>query len=69
VIEELMDGLSQNLNVSQQLRKIYRNLDDDDLESAQSHLAQLREKVGKIPDVLEAQASIDSLRSLEEGEA
>jgi len=64
-----MDGLSQNLNVSQQLRKIYRNLDDDDLESAQSHLAQLREKVGKIPDVLEAQASIDSLRSLEEGEA
>lgn len=69
VIEELMDGLSQNLNVSQQLRKIYRDLDDDDLESAQSHLAQLREKVGKIPDVLEAQASIDSLRSLEEGEA
>jgi len=47
VIEELMDGLSQNLNVSQQLRKIYRNLDDDDLESAQSHLAQLRERSEK----------------------
>ena len=32
-------------------------------------LAKLREQVGKIPDVLEAQASIDSLRSLEEGGA
>lgn len=69
VIEELMGGLSQNQNVSQQLRKIYRNLDDDDLEAAEIHLAQLREKVGKIPDVLEAQASIDSLRSFEEGDA
>ncbi len=69
VIEELMGGLSQNQNVSQQLRKIYRSLDDDDLEAAEIHLAQLREKVGKIPDVLEAQASIDSLRSFEEGDA
>ncbi|MBN2993579.1 AAA family ATPase [Pseudomonas cedrina subsp. fulgida] len=68
VIEELMGGLAQNRNVSQQLRKIYRDLDDDDLDSAQENLTQLREKVGKIPDVLEAQASIDSLRSIEEGE-
>ncbi|MBY8946002.1 AAA family ATPase [Pseudomonas sp. SH10-3B] len=69
VIEELMGGLAQNQNVSQQLRTIYRDLDDDNLESAQAKLAKLREKVGKIPDVLEAQASIDSLRSLEEGGA
>ena len=69
VIEELMGGLAQNPNVSQLLRKIYRDLDDDDLDSAQDKLTQLREKVGKIPDVLEAQANIDSLRSLEEGEA
>lgn len=69
VIEELMGGFAQNQHVSQQLRNIYRNLDDDDLESAESNLAQLRKQVGKIPDVLEAQANIDSLRSLEEGEA
>ncbi|SAM31430.1 AAA family ATPase [Pseudomonas sp. 1 R 17] len=69
VIEELMGGLAQNHNVSQQLRTIYRDLDDDNLESAQAKLAKLREQVGKIPDVLEAQASIDSLRSLEEGGA
>lgn len=69
VIEELMGELAQNQNVSQQLRTIYRDLDDDNLESAQAKLAKLREQVGKIPDVLEAQASIDSLRSLEEGGA
>ncbi|MCR4538066.1 AAA family ATPase [Pseudomonas sp. 18.1.10] len=69
VIEELMGGYAQNQAVSQQLRKIYRDLDDDNLESAQANLVQLRERVGKIPDVLEAQANIDSLRSLEEGEA
>lgn len=69
VIEELMGGFAQNQAVSQQLRKIYRDLDDDNLESAQANLVQLRERVGKIPDVLEAQANIDSLRSLEEGEA
>lgn len=69
VIEEMMGGFAQNQAVSQQLRKIYRDLDDDNLESAQANLVQLRERVGKIPDVLEAQANIDSLRSLEEGEA
>ncbi|TFY87559.1 DUF2813 domain-containing protein [Pseudomonas kairouanensis] len=69
VIEELMGGLSQNPNVSQQLRQIYRDLDKDDLESAQANLTQLREKVGRIPDVLEAQASIDSLKLIEEGDA
>ncbi|MBI6908237.1 AAA family ATPase [Pseudomonas palleroniana] len=69
VIEELMGGLAQNRNVSQQLRKIYRDLDDDDLEAAEVGLARLREQVGKIPDVIEAQASIDSLRSVEEGDA
>lgn len=69
VIEELMGGLAQNQDVSQQLRTIHLDLDDDNLESAQAKLAKLLEKVGKIPDVLEAQASIDSLRSLEEGGA
>lgn len=64
-----MGGLAQNPNVSQQLRNIYRDLDDDDLDSAEANLEQLRNKVGKIPDVLEAQASIDSLRSIEEGDA
>ncbi|MHA4977741.1 AAA family ATPase [Pseudomonas extremorientalis] len=69
VIEELMGDVAQNKRVSHQLRKIYRDLDDDNLESAQAQLTQLRESVGKIPDVLEAQANIDSLRSIEEGEA
>ncbi|WP_339436363.1 MULTISPECIES: AAA family ATPase [unclassified Pseudomonas] len=69
VIEELMGGLAQNQNVSQQLRKIYRDIDNNDLEYAQANLAQLHEQVGKIPDVLEAQANIDALKSLEEDEA
>jgi predicted ATP-binding protein involved in virulence len=69
VIEELMGGLAQNHHVSRELRKIYRDLDDDEVESAQANLAHLRAKVGSIPDVLEAQANIDALRSGEEGEA
>ncbi|MGF6094012.1 AAA family ATPase [Pseudomonas sp. 18175] len=69
VIEELMGGLAQNPDVSKLLRTIYRDLDDEDLDSAQANVATLREKVGDIPDVLEAQANIDSLRSIAEGEA
>lgn len=69
VIEELMGGYAQNRDVSQQLQKIHRYLDDDKLDRAEASLSQLRDKVGDIPDILEAQASIDSLRWPGESEA
>lgn len=69
VVEELMGGFAQNQEVSLQLKKIHRDLDDDELDAAHAKLEQLRKKVGDIPDILEVQASIDSLRWTEEGEA
>lgn len=67
VLEELMGGRAQNKNVSDRLRKIRRYLDDDELDTAQVELEALRREIGDIPDVLEIQASIDSLRWAEEG--
>ncbi|MGC6373022.1 AAA family ATPase [Pseudomonas sp. K2I15] len=69
VVEELMGGFAQNQEVSLQLKKIHRDLDDDELDAAHVKLEQLRKKVGDIPDILEVQASIDSLRWTEGGEA
>lgn len=69
VVEELMGGFAQNQEVSLQLKKIHRDLDDDELDAAHAKLEQLRKKVGDIPDILEVQASIDSLRWTEGGEA
>jgi predicted ATP-binding protein involved in virulence len=68
VIEELMGSYAQNRDVSLQLQKIHRYLDDDKLDRAEASLSQLRDKVGDIPDILEAQASIDSLRWAGESE-
>ena len=69
VVEELMGGFAQNQEVSLQLKKIHSDLDDDELDAAHAKLEQLRKKVGDIPDILEVQASIDSLRWTEGGEA
>lgn len=69
VIEELMGDVAQNRDVGHQLQAIRRYLDDDKLEHAEASLSQLRDKVGDIPDILEVQASIDSLRWAGESEA
>ncbi len=52
-----------------ELAAIHTLLDADDLSGAKRLLALLREKVGDIPEVLELQASIDSLQWLEDGDA
>ena len=52
-----------------ELAAIHTLLDADDISGAKQLLALLREKVGDIPEVLELQASIDSLQWLEGGDA
>ncbi len=69
VLEELMEGSARNRAVEQELAAIHTLLDADDLSGAKRLLALLREKVGDSPEVLELQASIDSLQWLEDGDA
>ncbi|WP_295403117.1 AAA family ATPase [uncultured Thiocystis sp.] len=69
VLEELMEGLARNPEVTAQLDTIHRHIDDDRLTEAQAALDQLRAKIGDIPEVLAAQASIDSLAWLKDEEA
>lgn len=69
VLEELMEGSARNRAVGQELAAIHTLLDADDISGAKQLLALLREKVGDIPEVLELQASIDSLQWLEGGDA
>lgn len=70
VLEELMEaGSSRNPVVQEQLSNIHTLLDADEISSAKGLLAGLRNKVGDIPEVLELQATIDSLQWLEEGDA
>ena len=69
VVEELMGGFAQNQDVSEQLKKIHLHLDDDDLDAAQAGIESLRQDIGDIPDILEVQASLDSLRWTQEDEA
>ncbi|MPQ67608.1 MULTISPECIES: AAA family ATPase [unclassified Pseudomonas] len=66
VLEELMGGRAQSLIASGPLSVIRRLLEDDKFDEAQAGLDVLRHKVGDIPDVLEIQSSIDSLRWIEE---
>lgn len=64
VLEELMGSDSQSKPVAEALTRIRDALDNSDLDSGQTQLDTLRKKVGMIPDVLELQSSIDSLRLL-----
>lgn len=61
-----MGGRAQSLIASGPLSVIRRLLEDDKFDEAQAGLDVLRHKVGDIPDVLEIQSSIDSLRWIEE---
>jgi predicted ATP-binding protein involved in virulence len=69
VLEELMEGKARNVEVTSQLDTIRVLLDADDISSAEEALSRLRQTVGDIPQVLELQASIDSLQWLEDGDA
>ncbi|PUE48976.1 hypothetical protein B9Z47_05525 [Limnohabitans sp. 2KL-1] len=69
VLEELMEGKARNVDVASQLDTIRVQLDEDDIAGAQAALSCLRQTVGDIPQVLELQASIDSLQWLEDGDA
>jgi predicted ATP-binding protein involved in virulence len=69
VLEELMDGHARNPEVTAQLDAIHRQIDDDGIAEAQTLVNQLRARVGDIPEVLAAQASIDSLEWLKDAEA
>lgn len=69
VLEELMEGKASNLEVASQLGTIRSMMDADDIAGAQEALSRLRQKVRDIPQVLELQASIDSLQWLEDGNA
>lgn len=69
VLEELMDGTARNAAVDAQLHTIRSHIDNDALTQARPLLEALHQTVGDIPEVLELQASIQSLAWLEDGEA
>lgn len=69
VLEELMEGAARNAEVEAELTAIRTLVDNDAIAQAQSSLDALRRKVGDIPDVLELQATTESLQWLEDGEA
>lgn len=66
VLEELMEGLARNPAISAQLNAIRQRLDDDQISQAQGLLDELRQTVGDLPEVLELQASIESLQWLKD---
>ena len=66
VLEEMMEGLARNASVNTELTAIRRAIEDEELTQAKALLDSLRQRVGDIPDVLEAQSALDSLRWLEE---
>ena len=69
VLEELMEGEASNAEIASRLATIRVSLEEDDITSAENALSLVRQKVGDIPQVLELQASINSLKFLEDGEA
>lgn len=68
VLEELMEGSARNAAVASDLNTIRTLLDKDDFSRATELLGALRQKVGDIPEVLELQATIESLHWLEDAE-
>ena len=69
VLEELMEGEASNVEIASRLATIRVSLEEDDITSAETALSLVRQKVGDIPQVLELQASINSLKLLEDGDA
>lgn len=65
VLEELMGSQARNPEIDKQVQDIRQAIDDDKLDEAQHSLTNLKQSVGDIPDVLEAQSAIDSLNWIE----
>ena len=68
VLEEVMEGQARNPGVNTQLKLIQQHIDADQLTQAKALLATLRARVGDIPDVLQAEAALQSLQWLEDAE-
>ena len=68
ILEELMEGSARNSTVDVELSEIRTLVDNDKIDQSKGLLDRLREKVGDIPEVLELEAAIESLRLLEESE-
>lgn len=66
VLEELMNGKARNVEVEKELNEVHQLIDDDKITDAQQILNKLKSKVGEIPELLQAQSAIDSLKWLEE---
>lgn len=64
VLEEVMGSPSQNIGVAEFLSKIRHALEDDDLSVAETYIEELKRKVGSIPDLVQLQSELDSLRLL-----
>lgn len=69
VLEELMGTDARNAGVAAEIQAIRTSLDADDISQAKALLDVLHDAVGDIPEVLELQATIQSLAWLEDGEA
>lgn len=66
VLEELMEGKARNVEVEQTLNEVQQLIENDEITDAQQALEQLKGKVGEIPELLQAQSAIDSLKWLED---
>jgi predicted ATP-binding protein involved in virulence len=64
VLGEVMGSASRNDDVTSALAEVHRLLDSDSLADAQSRLDSLKAHVGEIPEVIELQSEIESLRML-----
>jgi predicted ATP-binding protein involved in virulence len=64
VLEEVMGSGSRNDDVTRELAELHSLLDSDLLAEAQTQLDSLKMKVGEIPEVIQLQNEIDSLRML-----
>ncbi|SIO58944.1 AAA family ATPase [Paraburkholderia phenazinium] len=64
VLEEVMGSSSRNDAVTNSLVEIHRLLDSEMVADAQSRLDSLKADVGEIPEVIQLQSEIESLRML-----
>lgn len=66
VLTEVMGAPAQNEQVTKALTTIRHALEDEKLDEAQQHITQLHNQFGNIPDVLEVQSALESLRWMAE---
>lgn len=64
VLEEVMGATARNGEVAEELKAIRLALDDNLLDEARRLLDELTRRVGEIPEVVEGEAALDSLRWL-----